>query len=192
MQKRERRLTALLLGCLALVSAAVTAWVCLKEQPGNVAAFETRFLDVSGMGFEAGEGLALEALPDALTLRWEAGEGAERSAASAAVPLEPGTRAATLTVYASGTHNALASERWGCQIWLEWTCLSQEDGRVIDTARIELPLESDKERARVCAVSVRAEPEEPCRVQARVLVTPLDGETAAGYLTLADWEVSAR
>ena len=103
MQKRERRLTALLLGCLALVSAAVTAWVCLKEQPGNVAAFETRFLDVSGMGFEAGEGLALEALPDALTLRWEAGEGAERSAASAAVPLEPGTREATLTVYASGT-----------------------------------------------------------------------------------------
>ena len=38
MQKRERRLTALLLGCLALVSAAVTAWVCLKEQPGTVAA----------------------------------------------------------------------------------------------------------------------------------------------------------
>ena len=102
MQKRERRLTALLLGCLALVSAAVTAWVCLKEQPQNVAAFETRFLDVSGMGFEAGEGLALEALPDALTLRWEAGEDAERSAASAAIPLEPGTRAATLTVYASG------------------------------------------------------------------------------------------
>ena len=65
-------------------------------------------------------------------------------------------------------------------------------GRVIDTARIELPLESDKERARACALSVRAEPEEPCRVQARVLVTPLDGETAAGYLTLADWEVSAR
>ena len=59
MQKRERRLTALLLGCLALVSAAVTALVCLKEQPGNVAAFETRFLDVSGMGFEAGEGLSL-------------------------------------------------------------------------------------------------------------------------------------
>ena len=63
---------------------------------------------------------------------------------------------------------------------------------MIDTARIELPLESDKERARACALSVRAEPEEPCRVQARVLVTPLDGETAAGYLTLADWEVSAR
>ena len=192
MHKRERRLTALLLGCLALVSAAVTAWVCLKEQPGNVAAFETRFLDVSEMGFEAGEGLALEALPDALTLRWEAGEAVERSAASAAIPLEPGTRAATLTVYASGTHNALASERWGCQIWLEWTCLSQADGRVIDTAGIELPLESDKERASACALSVRAEPEEPCRVQARVLVTPLDGETAAGYLTLADWEVSAR
>ena len=38
MQKRERRFTALLLGCLALVSAAVTAWVCLKEQPGTVAA----------------------------------------------------------------------------------------------------------------------------------------------------------
>ena len=192
MHKRERRLTALLLGCLALVSAAVTAWVCLKEQPGNVAAFETRVLDVSEMGFEAGEGLALEALPDALTLRWEAGEDVERSAASAAIPLEPGTRAATLTVYASGTHNALASERWGCQIWLEWTCLSQEDDRVIDTARIELPLESDKERARACALSVRTEPEEPCRVQARVLVTPLDGETAAGYLMLADWEVSAR
>ena len=113
MQKRERRLTALLLGCLALVSAAVTAWVCLKEQPGNVAAFETRFLDVSGMGFEAGEGLALEALPDALTLRWEAGEGAERSAASAAVPLEPGTREATLTVYASGAQNALGERALG-------------------------------------------------------------------------------
>ena len=190
MQKRERRLTALLLGCLALVSAAVTAWVCLKEQPGNVAAFETRFLDVSEMGFEAGEGLALEALPDALTLRWEAGEDVERSAASAAIPLEPGTRAATLTVYASGTHNALASERWGCQIWLEWTCLSERDGRVIDTTRIELPLESDKERARACALSVRAEPDELCQVRASVMVMPLEGEMQAGYFTLSDWEVS--
>ena len=75
MQKRERRLTALLLGCLALVSAAVTAWVCLKEQPEKIVAFETRFLNVSEMGFEAAEGLAVEALPDALTLRWR---GAER------------------------------------------------------------------------------------------------------------------
>ena len=192
MQKRERRLTALLLGCLALVSAAVTAWVYLKEQPLRIAAFETRFLDVSGMGFEAGEGLSAEALPDTLTLRWEAGEDVERSAVSAGIPLEPGVREATLTVYASGAHNALASERWGYQVWLEWTCLSQEDGRVIDSARIELPMESDQERARACAVSVRAEPEEACRVQARVLVTPLDGETAVGYLTLADWEVSMR
>ena len=192
MQKRERRLTALLLGCLALVSAAVTAWVYLKEQPQRIAAFETRFLDVSGMGFEAGEGLSAEALPDTLTLRWEAGEGGERSAASVAMPLEPGAREATLTVYASGAQNGLAKARWGYQVWLEWTCLSQEDGRVIDSARIELPMESDQERARACAVSVRAEPEEACRVQARVLVTPLDGETAVGYLTLADWEVSAR
>ena len=180
MQKRERRLTALLLGCLALVSAAVTAWVCLKEQPEKIVAFE------------AAEGLAVEALPDALTLRWETGESGERSAASVAMPLEPGAREATLTVYASGAQNGLAKARWGYQVWLEWTCLSQEDGRVIDSARIELPMESDQERARACAVSVRAEPEEACRVQARVLVTPLDGETAVGYLTLADWEVSAR
>lgn len=192
MQKRERRLTALLLGCLALVSAAVTAWVCLKEQPEKIVAFETRFLNVSEMGFEAAEGLAVEALPDALTLRWETGEGGERSAASVAMPLEPGAREATLTVYASGAQNGLAKARWGYQVWLEWTCMSQEDGRVIDSVRIELPMESDQERARACAVSVRAEPEEACRVQARVLVTPLDGETAVGYLTLADWEVSAR
>lgn len=150
MQKRERRLTALLLGCLALVSAAVTAWVCLKEQPWNVAAFETRFLDVSGMGFEAGEGLALEALPDALTLRWEAGEGTERSAASAAVPLEPGTREATLTVYASGAQNALSSERWGYQVWLEWTCLSERDGRVIDTAASNCRWRATRSAPRLC------------------------------------------
>ena len=63
---------------------------------------------------------------------------------------------------------------------------------MIDTARIELPLESDQERARACAVSVRAEPDEPCQVRASVLVTPLEGEMEAGYLTLADWEVSVR
>ena len=192
MQKRERRLTALLLGCLALVSAAVTAWVYLKEQPQRIAAFETRFLDVSGMGFEAGEGLSAEALPDTLTLRWEAGEDVERSAVSAGIPLEPGVREATLTVYASGAQNALAKARRGYQIWLEWACLSQTDGRVIDAARIELPLESDQERARACAVSVRAESDELCQVRASVLVTPLEGEMDAGYLTLADWEVSAR
>lgn len=191
MQKRERRLTALLLGCLALVSAAVTAWVYLKEQPQRIAAFETRFLDVSGMGFEAGEGLSAEALPDTLTLRWEAGEE-PLSVTSAAMPLEAGKRKATLTVYASGAQNALAKARRGYQIWLEWACLSQTDGRVIDAARIELPLESDQERARACALSVRAEPDAPCQVQASVLVTPLEGEMDAGYLTLADWEVSMR
>ena len=191
MQKRERRLTALLLGCLALVSAAVTAWVYLKEQPQRIAAFETRFLDVSGMGFEAGEGLSAEALPDTLTLRWEAGEE-PLSVTSAAMPLEAGKRKATLTVYASGAQNALAQSRWGYQVWLEWACLSQTDGRVIDAARIELPLESDQERARACAVSVRAESDELCQVRASVLVTPLEGEMDAGYLTLADWEVSMR
>ena len=189
MQKREQRLTALLLGCLALVSAAVTAWVSIKEQPRNIAAFETRFLDVTGMGFTADAGL--ESSSDALTLRWEAGEE-PLSVTSAAMPLEAGKRKATLTVYASGAQNALAQSRWGYQVWLEWTCLSQADGRVIDTARIELPLESDQERARACALSVRAEPDAPCQVQASVLVTPLEGEMDAGYLTLADWEVSMR
>lgn len=187
MQKREQRLTALLLGCLALVSAAVTVWVSIKEQPQNVAAFETRFLDVTGMGFVAAAGL--EASADALTLRWEVGEE-PLSVTSAAMPLEADKRKATLTVYASGAQNALAQSRWGYQVWLEWTCLSQADGRVIDTARIELPLESDQERARVCAVSVRAEPDEPCQVRASVMVMPLEGEMQAGYFTLSDWEVS--
>ena len=116
MQKREQRLTALLLGCLALVSAAVTVWVSIKEQPQNVAAFETRFLDVTGMGFVAAAGL--EASADALTLRWEAGEE-PLSVTSAAMPLEAGKRKATLTVYASGAQNALAQSRWGYQVWLE-------------------------------------------------------------------------
>ena len=63
----------------------------------------------------------------------------------------------------------------GYQVWLEWTCLSERDGRVIDSACIELPLERRQgARPRLCRQR-RAEPEEPCRVQARVLVTPLDG-----------------
>lgn len=192
MQKRERRLTVILLGCLALFSAAITAWVCLKEQPQNVATFETRFMDLDKLGFVADEGLALEAVPESMTLRWETGEGTERQAVSDAIPLDEGSSEATLTVYVSGKQNALARSRWGYQIWLEWTCISQTDGRVIDKERIELPMESDKERPRVCSVSVRAEKEEPCQVRASLIVTPLEEAMQAGYLTLEHWEVRAR
>lgn len=190
MRRREWRLTALVLGCLALLSAGMTAWVLVKERPENVAAFETRFLDLSSLAFEAQDGLFMEVQPDALTLRWEAGS-AQPLRAATAVPLEAGASGATLTVYASGQQNALAGERWGYQVWLEWTCLSQTDGHEIDQGRIELPMESDKERSRACAVSVRAEPGEACSVRAQLCVLPLDGALEAGWVTLADWEVSA-
>ena len=190
MQKRERRLTALLLGCLALVSAAVTAWVCLKEQPEKIVAFETRFLNVSEMGFEAAEGLAVEALPDALTLRWETGEGGERSAASVAMPLEPGAREATLTVYASGAQNGLAKARWGYQVWLEAESLDAE-GELVTSACMELALESDKERKRPYTLAFQPGGE-ACSIRVRIRVTPLDGSVASGSLTISNWEVFVR
>ena len=190
MHRREWRLTALVLGCLALLSAGMTAWVLVRERPENVAAFETRFLDLSGLAFETQDGLLMEVQPEALTIRWEAG-GTEPLRAAATVALEPGDSGATLTVYASGQQNALAGERWGYQVWLEWTCLSQADGREITQGRIELPMESDKERSRACTVSVCAAAGEACSVRAALCVSPLDGTLEAGWVTLADWEVSA-
>ena len=113
MRRREWRLTALVLGCLALLSAGMTAWVLVRERPENVAAFETRFLDLSGLAFEAQDGLLMEVQPEALTIRWEAG-GTEPLRAAVTAALEPGASGATLTVYASGQQNALAGERCGC------------------------------------------------------------------------------
>lgn len=193
MPRREWRKTAVALGCIALLSAVMTGWVMMKERPENIAAFEERFSDMAGLGFVAQtDGLALQADTDALTFSWEAGGEEELRAVSKPIPMEKGAREAQLSVYVSGTRNAQAQRRWGWQLWLEWTAVSPSDGSVLEYSRIELPLESDKERARACSVSVRIPAGEAAACTAALVITPLNGVREAGTVTLAHWEVAAK
>lgn len=193
MPRREWRKTAVALGCIALLSAVMTGWVMMKERPENIAAFEKRFSDMAGLGFAAQmDGLALQADTDALTFSWEAGGEEELRAVSKPIPMEKGAHEAQLSVYVSGTRNAQAQRRWGWQLWLEWTAVSPADGSVLEYSRIELPLESDKERARACSVSVRIPAGEAVACTAALVITPLNGVREAGTVTLAHWEVAAK
>lgn len=193
MPRREWRKTAVALGCIALLSAVMTGWVMMKERPENIAAFEERFSDMAGLGFAAQtDGLALQADTDALTFSWEAGGEEELRAVSKPIPMEKGAREAQLSVYVSGTRNAQAQRRWGWQLWLEWTAVSPADGSVLEYSRIELPLESDKERARACSVSVRIPAGDAAACTAALVITPLNGVREAGTVTLAHWEVAAK
>ena len=57
--------------------------------------------------------------------------------------------------------------------------------------RMELALESDKERKRPYTLAFQPGGE-ACSIRVRIRVTPLDGSVASGSLTISNWEVFVR
>ncbi len=186
MTSKQRRTCALILCVLAACSAALCLWVLQKEQPQSIAAFEKRFADPAALGFAAEGSAQLVVDGGALSLAWPEG-GAEPCGAQSEWAAQG--RSLMVSLYAAGTQNGWADARWGFGVWLEAELL--RGGETVATGRIELPLESEKGRARACALHVAAdEPFDRCRL--RVRVAAQDGDMAAGELTLSKWEVTVR
>lgn len=188
MTRTQRWITLGILLALAAACAFFTAHVLTWQKPDRLHGFENRFVDPAKLGFAPGEGVEMALADGQLYASWKDTQ-ADALCLTAERAVEAQGRELCVSVYAGGKQNAWADRRWGYQAWLEFALC--RDGREVTTLRAELPLESDKERARACAVRAAAQDGfDTCKM--RVWITPLDGTIAGGELTLSNWEVDVR
>lgn len=188
MTRTQRWITLVILLALAAMCAFFTAHVLSWQKPERLQAFQNRFADPAGFFFVPDEGVEMTLEDGRLQASWEETRADElRVEAEKAVAAQG--REIRVSVYAGGRQNAWANARWNYQVWLE--ILLYREGQEVAAKRTELPLESDKGRARACAV--RASATDGFDAYAvRVRITPVDGMIGAGELTLANWEVEMR
>ena len=188
MATRERRILAwgILLLCAA---AALGVWhVLAKQAPAQVAAFATRFENFAALGFAAPEGVSLSAEENAMTLTWKAMPATDALTISAQpIPLTPHGADFQADVYFGGTQNTDGQTTTGYQIALE--AMLTRQGKAVATARIPVPLSSDKERARLYSLRVPYAGAAPDAATLRILLMPMDDGIAPGTLTAAWLEV---
>lgn len=189
MRSGSWRQTVGILCLLALFSAALTAWALRQQAPERIAAFQDRFQDLSQLDISASDGVVLTVEGDALEATWK--EGADERIIHCGTYLICNTdQEVELSLYVGGTQNASRQNRWGYQVWLEAESLDAQ-GELVTSARMELALESDKERKRPCTLAFQPGGE-ACSIRVCIRVTPLDGSVASGSLTISNWEVFVR
>lgn len=189
MRSRAWRQTAGVLCLLALFSAALTAWTLRQQAPERIAAFQDRFQNLSQLDISASNGVVLAVEGDTLEATWE--ESADERIIHCGTYLICNTdQEVELSLYAGGTQNASRQNRWRYQVWLEAESLDAE-GELVTSARMELALESDKERKRPYTLAFQPGGQ-ACSIRVRIRVTPLDGSVASGSLTISNWEVFVR
>ena len=187
MKKRERLIIVGLLACLSLLSALGVWAVTQKADAQQTAAFASRFADCTALGITATQGVTLAVEANALTATWPQ-TAAPLSVASHPLALAtPAHSSLQADVYIGGTQNARGAARFGFRAWL--TVTLYRDGAVTQTARVEIPLESDKERARLYSVRVPYGTPAPDHYALGWAVEPIVGVTGAGKLTVAWLEV---
>ena len=188
MTRTQRWITLGILLALAAACAFFTAHVLTWQKPDQLHGFQNRFANPAGLGFRPGEGVEMALTDGQLRAAWADTQADALCLAAGEAVAAQGSEIC-VSVYAGGKQNAWASGRWGYQVWLELSLY--RDGREVETARAELPLESEKGRARVCAVRAAVRDGFDAYTM-RVWITPADGMIAAGELTLANWEVDVR
>lgn len=188
MTRTQRWITLGILLALAAMCAFFTAHVLTWQKQERLQAFQNRFADPAGFFLAPGEGVEMTLEDGRLQASWEDTQADELRVETEKAVAAQG-REICVSVYAGGKQNAWADARWNYQVWLDLSLY--RDGQEVAAKRAELPLESDKGRARACAV--RASAMDGFDAYAvRVRITPVDGMIGAGELTLANWEVDVR
>ena len=189
MTRREWKTVLILLACLTALSALGVWFVLFQAAPARVAAFAGRFLDCRALGFTAPDGITLTAEKDLLRVQWDEGGANGFEVTSQSIPLNAANRTRVLAdARISGTRNADGNKRFGFRAWLEIDLL--REGATLKSARMELPLESDKERARLYSLAATYDGLAPDACRMRLTVEPLDGSLSPGTLQCAWLEVT--
>ncbi len=171
---------------LAVASGLGVLGVFAKSDAARLTAFENRFVDLRTLAFATPPGATLAADAEALSVMWEAG-GSGFAEECAPLPL-PGSGAVQADVYIGGTRNAEGARRYGYRAYLTLTLLRA--GETVGQTALELPLASDKERARLYSLRAEAHGAQADAYTLRLTVEPADGVLAAGQLKLAWLEVT--
>lgn len=187
MTKREHWWVVGLLLTLCALSALGVLAVLQKQTPASVAAFADRFVPLDTLGFAANEGLTCAVEPSKLTLNWPQGGATPLLAQSGVLPLTRKSDRLQADISIGGTQNADGAQRFGYRVWLSVTLYRQ--GEPLNAERIEIPLESQKARARLYSLSVAYGDAAPDGYALQIQVEPLDGAIAPGTLTCAWLEV---
>ncbi len=186
MTSKEKRITVLILALLVLTSLVWINQVFQKAKPENLSAFQNRFQNVESMKWTVKGAAELSVTADLLNINWAEGNGAF-SLQTDIMPLEVKS---TLQVNASvgGTQNASASDRWGFRAWME--IQTMQGTEILYCERIELVLESHKQRNRIFAIEAPAAGADGWRI--RIIVEPIEGVLESGTMKLSECEVYMR
>jgi hypothetical protein len=191
LSRRDRRtaiIFTLILACLSL--SGVLCVVATRPAAGQ--ALPGDDTDAWGnLAFSAESDLVSLTLQNGvLRIEWpQTGVGGARVAART-FPLPRQTTRLQADMTIGGLQNASGRERSGYVVWFEAELLS--DGRVTDTRRIEIPLESEKNRARIYSLLVSIDDTAADAYRLCLTVEPLNGGIGQGYLTCGDPEVTTR
>ncbi len=185
MTRVQRWITLSILLLLAAASALTTIHVLDWQKKEQLEIFQNRFENPAEWGFTSSDGVEMLVENGQLNAFWEDTQKDALCIAAERLP-EASGHEICVNVYTGGKQNAWARKRWGYQVWLE--LLLYRDAQMIVTQRAELPMESNKGRARPCTVRAAAKDGfDACGL--RVWIMPVDGTIAAGEFTLGNWEV---
>ena len=191
MNRSQRWVTAGILCALAVLCVCMTGYVLEKARPENLQAFENRFLDQTLLGWKVkqGEGNVEINEPELIRLTWPQGTAAVVFETQA-MPLED-CRRLLVNATIAGQQNANALSRWNYRVWMTLEMAGKEGSK--NSSRIEVALESDKDRGRIYAAETSLTgPNAAEQYILQMVIEPLastDGTLEAGWLEISRWEV---
>lgn len=188
MTRRQRLISLMILSALTMISVMMSDYVLQKAEPEKLEAFRNRFWDQRQLCWMIGKGAGKIDGVDEKYARfsWERIEE-EIIYETALIPMED-CRRLRVNATIAGPQNAFATGRWNQLIWME--LFTQKDGELVSSEKIEICLESNKDRGRVYAIECNASGAN--QYQVRLLVQPVNGIVEEGWLDVSKWEVYTR
>lgn len=185
MNRKERRVTVILLALLLTFSILGVFAVQQKETPANLAVLANRAETFADFAFSGGENVAVAPEETILSITWNETQTGSLDIVSRAMPLSDArTGRLQVDVYLGGKQNTFDAQTVGYQVWLEAELL--RNGASVAQNRIRVPLESGKERSRLYSLVLPYGDAQPDAYRLHFLVTPIDGKIAKGALSCSN------
>ena len=144
--------------------------------------------DLQKFHFTSGEDISISCDQNSLRITWPEVKTTQVIVNSKIVPLpQPESSMLQVDCYIGGQQNTVDNIRSGYSVWYEIALLKAEV--IQNSERVEVPLESVKDRSRLYSIKIPFERNSIDAYQIRLLVQPVHDVIEEGYLTCSDLEV---
>ena len=185
MNRKEWRVTVVILVFLIVFSILGVLYVQQKETPANLAILAKRAEVFADLGFSSGENVTVTPDDTNLSITWNETQADSIDIVSQIMPLSDArTGQFQVDVYLGGTQNVFDAQTVAYQVWLEAELL--QNGTPVAQTRIQVPLESNKDRARLYSIIVPYGDTRPDAYRIHFRVTPINGMIAKGTLSCSN------